>query len=89
MNRTRSMFAHAKRVGGGTTHFALPSGRDVATQLRVIPTQIRPIQLQPLPRLRHDQIAFIREMYAMHAGFGAMFREDLEECIEEALLSHS
>lgn len=89
MNRTRSMIAHAKRVGGCNTNFSLPSGEPVVERLHVVPTYVRPINLQPLPRLRQDQIEYIREMYSLHAQFGALFREDLEECIEEALLSHS
>lgn len=89
MNRNRNMFAHAKRVGGSTTNFSLPTGSPVVERLHLVPTYVRPIQLHPLPRLRQDQIEYIREAYASMARYGVMFKDDIEASIEEALESHS
>lgn len=78
-----------KHNHGHVTNFSLPSGAGVLPTLHLVPTSIRPIQLHPLPRLNQNQIRYIREMYASHAKYGAMFREDIEALIEDALESHS
>lgn len=78
-----------KHNHGHVTNFSLPSGESVLPTLHLVPTYIRPIQLHPLPRLRQDQIEYIREMYASMAQYGVMFKDDIEASIEEALESHS